>query len=459
MSKILRADPYLTRIDTDGDQGRQPAVQYYEKQAGSDGASGNTIFTLGSNYSPGSNTLVVFVNGQKAELLATATDETEYEETDSTTVTFGAALLDADVVEFMVVGTYFIQDTSLYLARNEQRNRNVIINGDFNIWQRGISDTGVTGDAFTADRFKLGVSSDATFDWQRTLQRPTQAESGHNSNYGWLVTATTGDASIAAAQYARVQYRVEGYDLRYLSGKVCTLSFWVKATVTGTYCVSLRSGGGDRSFVHEYTMVGSDTWQKVSLTFTMDDSLGTWDYTNGHGVQLFFVMAAGSNYQTASPEQWNADALFATANQVNGIGSASDKFALSQVQLELGDTATPFQLRLYEDELALCQRYYEKSYNPETAPATATTVGRVMKLNPAAVIDFAMCNFAVTKRTTPTVVVYSPNNGATGNVYDYTSTSNRAATVTAPGSHHSGIFWTAGGVNQVGFHWSADAEL
>ena len=121
MSRILRADPYLTREDTGADKGRSPAVQHYEKQVGSDGSASNTVFTLSKPYVQGSNTLLVFMNGQKAELLATATDETSYEETSSSTVTFGASLLDTDVVEFMIVGTYFIQDTDIYVTKSLEK--------------------------------------------------------------------------------------------------------------------------------------------------------------------------------------------------------------------------------------------------------------------------------------------------------------------------------------------------
>ena len=87
-------------------------VQHYEKQLGSAGIGGNTIFTLTKPYVIGSNTLMVFVNGQKAELVTSPSNQLEYEETDLIRVTFGLGLDNNDVVEFMVLGTYELLDTT-----------------------------------------------------------------------------------------------------------------------------------------------------------------------------------------------------------------------------------------------------------------------------------------------------------------------------------------------------------
>jgi hypothetical protein len=97
---------YLEKVKTEGDDPNISGLQMYQRNAGSDGASGNTVFTLSNPYSPGSNTLFVYVNGQKATLEVAATLANEYEETAPYTVTFGASLLAADVVEFIVIGAY-----------------------------------------------------------------------------------------------------------------------------------------------------------------------------------------------------------------------------------------------------------------------------------------------------------------------------------------------------------------
>jgi hypothetical protein len=97
---------YLQKTVTSADRPAVAAIQMFEKLSGSDGASSNTVFTLSSPYVVGSNTLMVFVNGQKIEKVTSASLTTEFEETGSTTVTVGASLLDADIVEFIVAGAY-----------------------------------------------------------------------------------------------------------------------------------------------------------------------------------------------------------------------------------------------------------------------------------------------------------------------------------------------------------------
>ena len=104
-------DHYLEKIGTGADEGAIAAIQFYEKQDGSDGATGNTVFTLlTGEYIPDSYTLMVFVNGQKSELKAGAAAADEYTETSSTVITFGAGLQNADVVEFIVAGSYNVTD-------------------------------------------------------------------------------------------------------------------------------------------------------------------------------------------------------------------------------------------------------------------------------------------------------------------------------------------------------------
>jgi len=99
---------YLQKTNTGADAPTVSALQLYEKQVGSDGASSNTVFTFSNPYVMGSNTLMVFVNGQKIEKVTSASNTTEYEETTSTSITVGASLLDADVIEFVVAGAYIL---------------------------------------------------------------------------------------------------------------------------------------------------------------------------------------------------------------------------------------------------------------------------------------------------------------------------------------------------------------
>ena len=460
MSRIVRNDPYLTREDTGADQGRSPAIQHYEKQDGSDGATSNTVFTLSKPYVQGSNTLMVFINGQKAELLVSASNETEYEETSSSTITFGASLLDTDVVEFMIVGTYFIQDTDIYVTKSLEKNPNIIINGDFDIWQRGTSFAAIASSTFTADRFSYQFNISSVHTLTRNTSVPTFAESGHTSNYSLRLDVTTADAAIADNELNIIRYVVEGHDAAAIYGKSATLSFWVKATKTGTHCVSFTTDiATARSYVAEYTISAADTWEKKTITVLFNDSVGTWDTTTGKGIKIHFGLAVGADYQTTA-DSWQTGAFLGTSNQVNVLDSTDNDFSLSQVKLEVGQIATPFVPRPFAEELALCQRYFESSYNQGVPPGTATADAQRLKWA-SYVSIYIRSKFSSEKRAVGTGYVYSPISGTVGTFYDWSATADDNTDVSVAVST-SGIECKNSSVTDnhlYGVHWAVDAEL
>jgi hypothetical protein len=149
---------------------------------------------------------------------------------------------------------------------------------------------------------------------------------------------------------------VEGYNFLPLAQKAMTLSFWHKHTKTGTYCVSLRNSGLDRSYVAEYTQAVTDTWELTTITITASPSAGTWLYTTGVGLWVDFTVLSGSTFQTTA-NAWQTGNFSATANQVNGLDNTANNFRIALVQLEAGSVATEFESRMCQDELALCLRY------------------------------------------------------------------------------------------------------
>jgi len=234
--------------------------------------------------------------------------------------------------------------------------KNLIINGNFDIWQRGTSFVGAAAGAFSADRWRRGSANDSVV----TLSAGT-----HNAilgsrltKYALGVSVTTADTSISAAQYESQIYNIEGYDVQQIMGQTVTLSFWVYSSLPGTYCVAFRSIAPTyRSYIAEYTINQANTSEYKTITFTMDNgSVGTWDYENGTGLSIFFMLACGTNLQSTA-NSWQTANVIATSNQVNFLSATSRAFFLYQVQLELGPVATPFENRPIGEELALCQRY------------------------------------------------------------------------------------------------------
>ena len=237
--------------------------------------------------------------------------------------------------------------------------KNIIINGNFNIWQRGTSFAAAADATNTADRWQYQKSGVMVHTISRDTDVPTVAESGILSQYSLKIDCTTIDASIAASERCWLRYHVEGYDWSKIAQRAFTLSFWHKHTKTGTYCVGFRNNGGDRTYVTEYTQTTTDTWEKATINISASPSGGTWDYTNGIGLMLNWGLATGSTFH-ATGDVWNSSNDFGTSNQVNACDSTSNNFRIAQVQLEAGSVATDFEVKNYADELARCKRYYER---------------------------------------------------------------------------------------------------
>jgi len=365
---------------------------------------------------------------------------------------------------------WYIDASANLLSIGESRTQNIIINGAMDIWQRGTSFAAAASGIFTVDRFayiKSGTTT-AVHTVSQSTDVPTYAESGFLSQYSLKLDNTTLDGTIGASDYCTIEHRIEGYDYSKFAGNTVTLSFWVKSPITGKHCVSFRNSNSDRSYVVEYTIAVADTWEKHSATVDLDETAGTWDYTNGLGLSVSWVLACGSTLQGVA-DTWNSANDLATSNQVNVLGNAGD-FHLAQVKLELGSTATTFTTAGANaaQELTMCQRYYEKSYNSDIALGTANGAGSVQIVSPVAIADGNYFDrdvtFRVTKRDTP--------NSAT--LYSYSVGTENVITVTGSGEVDSGVASLcqsgfAGVLNDSGgtiaalskarFGWSTDAEL
>lgn len=288
--------------------------------------------------------------------------------------------------------------------------KNAIINGAFDVWQRGTSFSSVANGAYSADRWRYGLAGTAVHTLSRSTDAPTVAQAGRLFNYSLLVDCTTVDAAIAAGDFTIIGQRIEGYNWLALAQRATNLSFWVKATKTGIYCASLTNDV-DRSFVREYTISAADTWEFKNLQFDASPSAGTWNFTSGVGVHAVFAIAAGSTFQTAAGSWASAGPFYATSNQVNGADSTANDFRLAGVQLEVGSSASDFEQRYFQDEIALCQRYYAKTFAYDVAPVqnVGSVTGTLQVSGNIANIDQDHWWFPVTMRSSaPTLTTYNP---------------------------------------------------
>jgi hypothetical protein len=279
--------------------------------------------------------------------------------------------------------------------------KNRIINGAMVIDQRnaGASVTLTSTQTYIIDRWTAAEDTDGTM----TAQQSTVAPAGFTNSFS--LTTGTADASLSASQFASTRQVIEGFNVADLgwgtaNAKTVTVSFWVRSSLTGMFGGSLRNSAINRSYPFSYTISAANTWEQKSVTIAGDTS-GTWLTTNGAGIILTFSLGSGSNFE-GTAGAWNSNNNTTVAGAVSVIGTAGATWYVTGVQLEVGTQATSFEYRQYQQELALCQRYYYR----QTSDGTTTNF-------------YALCaegatngagtggNFPVPMRTVPTPILGS----------------------------------------------------
>ena len=355
-------------------------------------------------------------------------------------------------------------------------NRNLIINGAMTVAQRGTSDvTGLTeaDDGYkTVDRWKY-VASSSSNTGQITMSFETDAPNGFKYSTKYLVT--TADTDMGTNSALRLETHLEAQNLRHLNygssdAQQVTLSFWVKSNKTGSYSAGLYmdSATGDKEISQAYTVNSADTWEYKALTFSANTATTMNPTDNDHGLRVWFQQASGSDYTSGSSNTWGDSSQRAVGQSVNLYDTVNNYWQITGVQLEVGDTATPFEHpRSYGDELARCKRYYEKSYNQGTALATATALGaRSSGGNQAANTTGEVgtyLSFAASKRAAPSVTIYdlAGNSGKTTiSLYGTGTTANQTGSVSSIGQGSFFVSRPSGSnATELHVHFTADAEL
>jgi len=315
----------------------------------------------------------------------------------------------------------------------------LIINGDMAIAQRGTSVTGVTGSGtpVAIDRFRNIISSLGTW----TVSQSTDVPTGQGFTNSFKMDCTTAEASPSASSYNTFSHRFEGQNLQMLkkgtsSAESVTVSFWVKATKTGTNIVELYDGDNSRQISQAYTIDSANTWEKKVISFA-GDTTGTLDNDNNNSLAVQFWLAAGSDRTSGTLNtSW---ATITNANrvvgQVNHADSTSNDFYITGVQLEIGtfdaNSIPPFQFEDVGTSLARCQRYFTKTL--------AALEGSSGGVGSKKVFWF----FKQTMRATPTISFV--NGAKDGDTF-----------LTADGY---GIYRTGDNSPNIGSGTTADAEL
>jgi hypothetical protein len=240
--------------------------------------------------------------------------------------------------------------------------RNLIINGDMQIAQRGTSATGLTtGDYRTVDRWYHNINTAGTWSESQSTDVPTGQ--GFSSS---LKVNCTSTASLSTTNQTFLMQIIEAQNLQHLkygtsNAESLTLSFWVKSNKTGTYVAWFYHPDDARQTNKTYTINTADTWEKKTITIS-GDTTGVIDNDNGQGLLLRWVLDTGSTFTSGTSPNgtWEAysDANAYAGHAVTLADSTSNYFNLTGVQLEVGEGASDFEFLPYDVQLSRCKRYY-----------------------------------------------------------------------------------------------------
>ena len=248
-----------------------------------------------------------------------------------------------------------------------QANKNLIINGAMQVWQRGTSATGVTNPGYkTVDRFRVSENGLGTAVF--THEQSTDAPDGFANSL--KLTTTTIQPAVGADDRLSITYAIEGQDLQHLqygtsSAKKVTLSFYVKSSLTGTYNIAFyATNASNRLITSTYTINSANTWELKTITFDGDTSVA-FTNNNAKALTIYFNLGAGSDKTSTDSTSWIdfADAGLCYGQTAQFQNTLNATWQITGVQLELGETATSFEHRSYGDELARCQRYFYRPFD------------------------------------------------------------------------------------------------
>lgn len=242
--------------------------------------------------------------------------------------------------------------------------RNLIINGDMSIAQRGTSFSDIAHDTYFLDRYRFHKTN--TSELVMNLDQSTDVPSAQGLSNSLKLTVGTAESATASNELVAIGTKIEAQNLQQLkygtsSAETLTLSFWVKSSVTGTYTIMVfqqdASSSPDRRYYSKsFSINSANTWEKktIQITGNQDDTIAN---DNGIGFDLRINLSAGSSYTSGSSDTWGDDTNTAVGQTANFSGTSSATFFFTGVQLEVGTSASDFEFLPYDVNYQRCIRY------------------------------------------------------------------------------------------------------
>ena len=316
---------------------------------------------------------------------------------------------------------------------------------------------------YTIDRWQAWMSTGSKFSVTRSDDHP---DDFHKS----LLVTSLSAATVGADHEHGITTKIEGHDMAQLafgtsSAKSATLSFYVKSSLTGTFGGLVGNSALNMSYVFSYTISSANTWERKTITIPPTTS-GSFGTGSSNGLQVHFEFGVGSNRTAAVGWQTNT-AVRGVSSQVNLIATNAATWRMTGLQLEVGSVATDFEHRSYGDELAKCQRYYQRF-------ADSATGGNYLGIgsNYSTAQSYMFIRFFTEMRTAPSIdqtnisnsyVIYDSANQGGISFAQFSGFAGESSRGT--GLYKGGLSTTAGlssifqVVNGTGSYLAASAEL
>lgn len=404
----------------------------------------NNSFPVGVNSGFANGSLIVVLNGQKIPrfINSTLTPDASYTEINANTIAldrnYSSQNYSVEIYQFVAVVDSNTQNTTNISAIQTNQLRNSLINGNFDFWQRGTSTTVANAaTAYQADRWyvknSLGTSGVITY----SQASPTLNQSK------WAAKVQISTAPTAAQANGTELYQtLENEDTLIYLGNSASFSVYVKALGNVT-AVGLQFFYATTE-TKVTTALGSE--QSVSVngsTFTLGQLqgqlIGTTPTTSGSiGVRIrILTVSTGNTYDI------------------------NNGFVVEQAMMNLGGSCLPTFQRAginTQQELHMCERYYEKSYNITDAPGSVVSYRGPNLFSASTTLRYSV-PYRVFKRTGPVYHAYSTATGTIDTVRDLSSASDVAVTYDTANQGQTSVFGTVTASHDITWQWIADAEI
>ena len=234
--------------------------------------------------------------------------------------------------------------------------KNLIINGDMRLAQRATSATASNDTYNTVDRFNTWINYNSG---THLMSQENDAPPGFSKSVKYTSSAT-------GAVYHIFQQNIEANNLGHINAGTndalpLTMSFWVKSNRPSTYNFEIINDAGSHHIVKQYTIKQSGVWEHKVIHIPPQTVGGAMTVDDTTGYNLYWFLGGNSSYNgTALTDNW---ASYSTPRRNEGGNATLDSgeyWMITGIQLEVGNNATDFEHRSYGEELALCQRYFQK---------------------------------------------------------------------------------------------------